>query len=213
MFICFQIYPIGINNYSIVYTFLGHPTYAVILNCLRIYCILFCFIIHFPSLHWGTYFKRQNCILYIGIFIYRILGCAVVLCYSDFEQPQELCGACSVFKCSVSSGRPCCLSSWKALVSWSLAQTWGSGTRGFFFPVLQLSALILPGSWVVGVELEMRPLRADLIDYISRLAASLLRETQAEPGTRWDAGSPPFISCSTPCSGSCLPVSELCPHM
>lgn len=202
--------------------FLGRPAYAIILNRLRIYCIIFCFIICFPSLNWETSFKRQkNCILYIGIFIYRILSGAVVLPYSYFEidtgtlwnmlciQMQRLLRAAlsllhaPLFVQLKGTGLPGVWCRHKAVA-----------LGGFIFCASASFSPDLPwvmsgGCWVGDASSTCS---SNWLHFEAWLPACC-HETYAEFGTWWDAGSPPFISCSTLCSGNCLPVSELCPHM
>lgn len=165
-------------------------------------------------------FKRQNCILYIGICIYRTLRGAAALHCSGFETAT---GTWWNMLCVQTQRLPRVALShfftrWEALTSWSLVQAPGSGPRVFYF--LCFSFLIPPGSSVVGcwVGNVASMLWSNWLHSEAWLPACH-PETYAEPGhggmrgepgTRWDVGNLPSIPCSPLCSGNCLPISELC---
>lgn len=94
-----------------------------------------------------------------------------LLCFSNFEQPKELCGIRCVLRCGAVSSELPLLPQTDALpfvrlrrhcVLWSLVQKQSSGTGDFFSALWLLSALVFPGTWVVDVsELKKRLLGAE----------------------------------------------------
>lgn len=94
-----------------------------------------------------------------------------LLCFSNFEQPKELCGIRCVLRCGAFSSELPLLPQTDALpfvrlrrhcILWSLVQKQSSGTGDFFSALWLLSALVFPGTWVVDVsELKKRLLGAE----------------------------------------------------